>query len=143
MNREGRVVPADLPRTEFLHWVLVDLTPDVDELPEGACSDGVAARGKSDPPGPGASRQGVNDYTGWFARDAEMAGTYLGYDGPGPPWNDERLHRYRFELLALDVDRLELAAEFGLADFRVASEGHVLERVAITGTYTMNPRMRA
>ena len=25
VNQEGRVVPADLPRTEFSHWVLVDV----------------------------------------------------------------------------------------------------------------------
>lgn len=143
VNREGRVVPADLPRTEFLHWALVDVAPDVNELAEGACSDGVTAGGKSAPPGPPGSRQGVNDYTGWFARDPEMGGTYRGYDGPGPPWNDELVHRYRFEVWALDVERLELPSDFGLAELRAAAAGHVLERAAWTGTYTMNPGLRA
>jgi hypothetical protein len=41
-------------------------------------------------------RQGVNDYTGWFANDPDMAGEYYGYDGPCPPWNDERVHTYVF-----------------------------------------------
>ena len=28
MNVEGRTVPADLPRTDFTHWVLVDIDPE-------------------------------------------------------------------------------------------------------------------
>ncbi len=60
-------------------------------------------------PGPHAprdARQGINDYTGWFAGDKDMAGNYFGYDGPCPPWNDELPHRYVFTLYALDVPRL-------------------------------------
>ena len=30
-----------------------------------------------------------------------MGGTYRGYDGPAPPWNDQRVHRYHFTLFAL------------------------------------------
>ena len=50
--------------------------------------DGVTARGKPGPHAPRDARQGVNDYTGWFAGDKDMAGNYFGYDGPCPPWND-------------------------------------------------------
>src|SRR5512139_347078 len=32
VNKEGRIVPADLPRTNFHHWVLVDLPPSVTEI---------------------------------------------------------------------------------------------------------------
>ena len=52
---------------------------------------------------PRGARQGINDYTGWFAGDKDMAGNYFGYDGPCPPWNDEIPHRYVFTLYALDV----------------------------------------
>ncbi|HSQ68874.1 MAG TPA: YbhB/YbcL family Raf kinase inhibitor-like protein, partial [Steroidobacteraceae bacterium] len=90
VNKEGRVVPADLPRTDFYHWVIVDIPPSVGEIAAGACADGVVARGRRNPPGPAGSRQGLNDYTLWFAGDADMAGKYFGYDGPCPPWNDER-----------------------------------------------------
>ncbi len=142
VNVEGRTVPADLPRTEFTHWLLVDLPAGVRHLDEGACSDGVTPGGKVDPPGPAGSRQGINDYTGWFAGDPEMGGTYRGYDGPAPPWNDERLHHYHFELLALDVERLEeLPDDFDLAALRGALEGHVLARASLTGTYSQNPAL--
>lgn len=141
VNQEGRTVPADLPRTEFTHWLLADVPPRVTSLAEGECSDGITLRGKADPPGPAGSRQGVNDFTGWFAGDAEMGGTYLGYDGPAPPWNDERLHRYQFELTALDVERLDLPESFGLQELRRAMEGHALGSARITGTYTLNPAL--
>ena len=93
VNVGGRTVPHDLPRVDFYHWVLVDVSPTVTELPEGVDSDGVAARGKE----PGRTDHGVrglNGYTAWFAGDGQMEGTYGGYDGPCPPWNDERLHNY-------------------------------------------------
>lgn len=141
VNVEGRTVPAELPRTEFVHWLMVDVPPNVHELPAGSCGEGVTARGKQDPPGPPGARQGRNDYTGWFAGDADMGGTYLGYDGPAPPWNDERLHHYHFEVLALDVERLELADGFDLAALRAALDGHVLDRARLTGTYTQNPAL--
>jgi Raf kinase inhibitor-like YbhB/YbcL family protein len=142
VNREGREVPIALPRTEFVHWLLVDLPPTLTELPEGACSRGVTARGKSQPAGPDGSRQGLNDYTGWFKGDPAMEGRYLGYDGPCPPWNDARVHRYRFELLALDLDRCPVEGTFDLAQLRKAIDGHVLARASITGLYSLNPRHR-
>ena len=141
VNQEGRSIPVDLPRTEFVHWLLVDIAPDCSGLAAGECSDGVTTGGKSDPPGPAGARQGVNDFTGWFAGDAQMRGTYKGYDGPAPPWNDERLHHYHFELHALDVERLGVEGEFGLAQVRAAMQGHVLQSVAVTGTYSQNPRL--
>jgi Raf kinase inhibitor-like YbhB/YbcL family protein len=142
VNQPGRRVPASLPRTEFTHWILVDVPADLRELAQGACGEGVVAHGKRDPKGPPGSRQGVNDYTGWFAGDASMAGDYLGYDGPCPPWNDDRLHHYRFQLYALDVAALDLPPRFALADVRAAMDGHVLAEATLTGTYTLNPALR-
>ncbi len=141
VNKEGRSVPRDLPRTDFVHWVLVDLPAGLRSLEAGSCSDGVTPRGKRRPPGPAGARQGRNDYTGWFAGDAALAGTYLGYDGPAPPWNDERVHRYRFRLHALDVERLDLPDAFTAADVERALEGHVLARAELVGTYTQNPAL--
>lgn len=139
VNQEGRAVSADLPRVDFVHWVMVDIPASCAELGEGACGQGVAARGKQTPPGPSGSRQGVNDYTGWFAGDADMSGTYRGYDGPCPPWNDELRHRYAFTVYALDLERLDVDGDFTAADVRAAMEGHVLGSATITGTYTNNP----
>jgi len=139
VNQEERTVPATLPRVDFFHWVLVDLPADTPALSRGEFSDGVTGRGKPGPLGPRGARQGVNDYTGWFAADKEMAGNYFGYDGPCPPWNDAIPHRYVFTLYALDVPRLAVEGAFSGADARRAMEGHVLAQAAVTGRYTLNP----
>lgn len=131
-------IPVEHPRGDFVHWVLVDLPAGVHELAAGACSDGVTARGKTAPEGPAGARHGLNDYTGWFAGDADMAGDYLGYDGPYPPGHDLRLHRYFFRVFALDVQRLDLPARFAAADVFRAMHGHVLAEAATWCTYSLN-----
>ena len=141
VNQEGRVVPRDLPRVDFFHWVLVDIPASVNRIPEGEDSDGVRPKGKAPGPGPIGVR-GVNNYTQFLAGNPDMAGTYAGYDGPCPPWNDERLHHYHFEVHALDVDSLGLSGEFDGHDVREAMKGHVLASARVTGTYTLNQDLR-
>jgi Raf kinase inhibitor-like YbhB/YbcL family protein len=114
VNKEGRAIPADLPRIDFHHWVLVDIPPSL----------------------PGIAR-------GEFAGDAAMGGDYYGYDGCCPPWNDSIVHRYVFTLYALDVDRLPLAGRFTGADAVAAMAGHTLARASLTGLYSLNPALPA
>jgi len=142
VNKEGRVVPASLPRVEFCHWVLVDIAPTTSRIARGEYCRGVAAKGKPGPAAANGTRQGINDYTGWFAGDKDMAGDYYGYDGPCPPWNDEIPHRYVFTLFALDVERLAVEGKFTMADARRAMEGHVLAQASVTGRYTLNPAVQ-
>jgi Raf kinase inhibitor-like YbhB/YbcL family protein len=142
VNQEGRSVPAVLPRTDFFHWVMVDVPPSVTEIKAGECADGIVAHGKQSPRGPAGSRQGLNDYTLWFAGDAEMGGQFFGYDGPCPPWNDELLHHYHFELYATDLERCPVDGAFTGQQVRQAIAGHVLAEARLTGTYTLNPAVR-
>jgi Raf kinase inhibitor-like YbhB/YbcL family protein len=139
VNQEGREVPADLPRVDFYHWVLVDLPPDPATIEEGEFSDCVSPKGKPGPGGPFGTRQGVNDYTGWFAGDPDMAGDYYGYDGPFPPWNDSIIHHYHFTLYALDIKRCPVEGRFSGPDVLQAIEGHVLGKAVLIGTYSLNP----
>ncbi|RNF83623.1 YbhB/YbcL family Raf kinase inhibitor-like protein [Montanilutibacter psychrotolerans] len=138
VGKDGVLIPADQPRCDFYHWVMVDIPADVRALAAGACSDGFTARGKAAPQGPAGSRQGCNDYTGWFAGDADMAGDYLGYDGPFPPPNDLRLHRYFFRVYALDIERLPLSERFDGSQALSAMHGHVLAEATIHATYSLN-----
>jgi len=143
VNQEGRTIPADLPRVDFYHWVLVDIPAGTTELAEGADSEGVTAKGKPAGPTPNG-RRGINNYTDWFSGDADMGGNYGGYDGPCPPWNDTIVHHYVFRVVALDVDKLPLPADpFTAADALKAMEGHVLAQAEITGTYSLNPAVKA
>lgn len=136
VNQEGRTVPHDLPRVDFFHWVLVDIPATMREIPAGADSDGITPRGKELGPTDLGVR-GRNDYTDWFKGDADMEGTYGGYDGPCPPWNDERLHHYYFTLYALDVPSLDLDGAFGGHEARAALKDHVLAKAEWMGTYTL------
>src|SRR5690606_20049736 len=109
---------------------------------EGAFTSGITPKGKDGPAGPHGTRQGLNDYTGWFQGNPDMEGQYFGYDGPAPPWNDELVHRYRFTLYALDVERLPVEGAFTGADVLAAMKGHVLAEASITGTYHIYPHAR-
>ncbi|WP_045728761.1 YbhB/YbcL family Raf kinase inhibitor-like protein [Xanthomonas sp. GPE 39] len=134
-------IPVEQPRTEFIHWVMVDLPADARAIAEGSASDGVVVKGKQQPPGLEGARQGLNSYTDWFAGDAAMGGDYYGYDGPYPPANDLRVHRYFFRLFALDVARLDLPARFTGADALRAMQGHVVAEATVYGTYSLNPAL--
>ncbi|WP_019399325.1 YbhB/YbcL family Raf kinase inhibitor-like protein [Pseudoxanthomonas sp. GW2] len=141
VGREDMEIPVEQPRTEFVHWAMVDIAPAVVAIEAGSCSDRPTRGGKRQPPGPEGARQGLNDYTGWFAGDAHMGGDYYGYDGPYPPFNDARVHRYFFRLFALDVPRLDVPDRFTAADALRAMQGHVLAEAAVHGTYTLNSRL--
>ena len=141
VNQEGREIPVDLERIDFFHWVLVDLPPALSGIAEGEFSRGFTARGKPGPAGLHGARQGLNDYTGWFAANPEMAGHYFGYDGPFPPWNDSLVHHYVFTLYALSLPRLPVEGSFTGAQVRAALAGHVLGAATLSGTYTLNRRL--
>ncbi len=139
VNQEGRSVPAALARVDFFHWVLIDLPATLCEISAGEFSKEVTPRGKPGPLAAHGARQGINDYTGWFAGDNDMRGDYYGFDGPCPPWNDEIAHHYVFTVFALDTDRLALEGKFTGQDVRAAMRGHILDRASLTGLYTLNP----
>lgn len=142
VNQESRGVPASLPRVDFFHWVLVDLPAGFSEIEQGEFSNDVTPRGKPGPAAPHGTRQGINDYTGWFAGDNDMRGDYFGYDGPCPPWNDEIRHRYVFTLFALDVAQLPVDGKFAGQQVRAAMQGHILAQASLTGIYTLNPAVK-
>lgn len=142
VNKEGRTIPASLPRVNFYHWVLVDLAATTIQVKPGEYSSGVKPRGKAGPEAQDGARQGLNDYTSWFASDKEMTGNYFGYDGPCPPWNDEIPHHYIFTLYALDVGRCPVAGNFKGPEVLAAIKGHTIANAAHTGLYTLNPKVK-
>ena len=147
VNTEGRVVPAEMRRADFYHWILVDIPVAMRFIAPGMFSELVTPHGKSGPLVPftvknGTEhqlRQGINDYTSWFLGDPDMAGEYYGYDGPCPPWNDLRAHAYLFTLYALDIPLLTLEGRFTGPEARLAIRGHILDEAQIFGVYSLNP----
>jgi Raf kinase inhibitor-like YbhB/YbcL family protein len=137
-NQDNVFIEATAPRQEFVHWVLVDIPATLKELPEGVQGRGVVVGGKPQSKGE-HGLSGLNDFTPAFAGDPTMKGAYHGYDGPCPPWNDNRMHRYVFTLHAIDVETLGLSGAFDAGDVRAKMEGHVLGRASFTGIYWVNP----
>ncbi len=140
VNQEGKTVPASLPRVDFYHWVLVDIPADINGLLEGEDSTGVKPGGKN-PGNLSYGLSGINNYTDWFAGDADMKGNYGGYDGPCPPWNDSIIHHYHFTVYSLDVDSLNLKLPFGGPEALAAMQGHILASGSYLGTYSLNPKV--
>jgi Raf kinase inhibitor-like YbhB/YbcL family protein len=93
------------PTRTWVHWVLVDLPPDIDGLPEGVTKL------------PGG-RTGMNDWN------------HASWDGPCPP---RGRHRYVFKLYALDT-QLGLARPTK-HQLEAAMAGHVLAETKLVGTY--------
>ena len=141
-GREDVEIPVAHPRGEFVHWVVADIPATLREIAAGSASDGVTMKGKRAPSGIAGARQGLNDYTGWFAGNDDMRGDWYGYDGPYPPPNDLRVHRYFFRVFALDVEALELPAKFTAGDVFRAMHGHVLAEAAMHGSYSLHPSHR-
>jgi phosphatidylethanolamine-binding protein (PEBP) family uncharacterized protein len=111
-------------------------------------SSGFTAHGKPGPStsdmgvaGLGGARQGLNDYTGWFAANADMAGNYFGYDGPFPPFNDSLIHHYVFTVYALSLARAPVEGNFTGPQVRAAIYSHILAEATHSGTYTLNKRL--
>ena len=141
VNKEGKTVSKDLPRVDFFHWVLANIPASVTHLPSGAESDKVVPKGK--PTGQAKSGlRGVNNYSDWFATNPDMSGQYGGYDGPCPPWNDEIVHEYHFEVYALDIETLSLKNGFKGPDLLKAMKGHILAKAKSVGRFKLNPEVK-
>lgn len=133
-NIEGRTVPQDVPRTDFYHLVLFDIPIGTRQIAAGGLGRGVTTRDRPGPAAPHGARYGLNDYT------SETI-DHFGYDGPCPPWNDQRVHRYIFTVYALDLDRLPLGRSVTGDQLRHKMIGHILGQAETTGTYTLDPAL--
>lgn len=113
----------DAPGGVFHHWAMFNLPADQNEITEGYATEArVAELGPSVGLGVRTVRQGVNGFG------------HRGYRGPCPP-RDHEPHRYHFHLLALDIDRLDLADAPACAAVAAAARPHVVEEAVLVGTY--------
>lgn len=103
----------DAPAGTWHHWAAFDIPVDRDGLPEAFPKQAQS----------GGIRQAIND----FRRS--------GYGGPCPP-PGHGVHRYRFRLLALGVETLELGSYAKCEDVARAAEQHILEETVLVGTYS-------
>ena len=102
------------PRMIWVHWVLYNLPPTADALPEAIAAGAL----------PGGTQQGLN---GWKRP---------GYGGPCPPIGR---HRYFHKLYALDIVLTGLGSPTKRRLLEVM-EGHVLDQAELIGTYEKTAR---
>jgi Raf kinase inhibitor-like YbhB/YbcL family protein len=101
----------DAPSGVFRHWGAYDLPKDLRQLATGAGNQESAE-----------FRQGQND----FGR--------IGYGGPCPP-RGHGPHRYRFRLLALDVEELRIGTRPTVAQVSEHAEPHMLASSILVAQY--------
>jgi Raf kinase inhibitor-like YbhB/YbcL family protein len=97
------------PKMTWVHWVLFNLPPATDGLPEAVDTAQL-------PPG---TREGLNDWK------------QTGYGGPCPPVGR---HRYFHKLYALDIE-LDLEGKPTKTTLEAAMKDHVLAKAELVGTY--------
>lgn len=132
LNADGEI-PEDQPRRDFVHWLIWNVSPEVNEIQKGEASVGDETTGKTFEKFVGV--EALNDYT----RNAEV---HRGYDGPCPPGFDARLHGYEFMVYALDVDALDLPDTASWLQVRTAMAAHVLGMAVLQGIYSLNSRLQ-
>ncbi len=98
-----------LPIMTWVHWVLYNISPDTDGLPENATSDRL-------PPG---TMEGSNDWK------------RTGYGGPCPPIGR---HRYFFKLYALDIMFPDLNHP-KKKTIEINMKEHIIDKATLMGSY--------
>jgi len=99
----------------FWHWVVVDIPPDVRELPAGA---GNPASGKL----PAGALQVRTDYG------------KPGYGGPCPPEGDHP-HRYLFTIHAVSLEKLPVTADTSAAIVGFQLHFNTLAKASLMGLF--------
>ena len=97
------------PRMTWVHWVLYDIPPTANGLPEAVATAAL----------PAGTREGLNDWG------------RTGYGGPCPPIGR---HRYFHKLYALDTALPNLNKPKKAA-LETAMQGHILAEASLIGTY--------
>lgn len=100
------------PKVTWVHWVLYNIPPHVNGLPEN-----VAAKEL-----PAGALQGINDWK------------RTGYGGPCPPIG---IHRYFHKLYALDAVLSDLKRPTKL-EVEKAIQGHIIMQTELIGRYQRN-----
>jgi Raf kinase inhibitor-like YbhB/YbcL family protein len=104
----------------------------------GAEGDAFAPKGK--PLGQTANGiRGANVYSHFYPDGAPLAGPRGGYDGPCPPMNDPKPHRYVTTVYALDVKTLDLSGVFYGEAALEKMKGHILAQGQAEAVYGGQP----
>ena len=105
----------DAPVGTWVHWVLYDLSANLNKLEEGILKKKTVVDAQQ------SLSQGLNDFK------------KVGYNGPCPPRGSP--HRYFFKLYALDEFLGLKPGKVAKTQLLKAMEGHVLGQAELVGLY--------
>ncbi|MDP1808176.1 MAG: YbhB/YbcL family Raf kinase inhibitor-like protein [Actinomycetota bacterium] len=108
------MVDYDAVSGPFVHWLVIDIPPDIKEIEAGASL--------TDKMPPGAWELNTD-----YGRS--------GYGGARPPAGTGA-HGYKTTVYALNGDHLDIEADTGLKDFETALAGKILAAAHLTGVYS-------
>lgn len=104
----------DAPGGVFDHWIIWNIPPDTESIPEGVPPEEQVGS-------LGGALQGVNGFG------------EIGYRGPCPPGGPA--HEYRLKLYALDAE-VDLSPGVRKGDLEREMEGHIIDRDQLVGIYS-------
>jgi len=134
-NKDGKTIEEAAPRQNFYHWIVLNIPVNITSIAEG--------KGKEK----GFGDQLVNDFLKFsgLKKTGQNIKKFVGYDGPCPPWNDERVHNYHFKVYALS-DSFNLGDDFESSytgnDIVHKIAPFILAEGEVIGTYTLNPALK-
>ncbi len=132
-GKEGKTIPADQKRQDFVHYALIDIPANINKIEAGKGRGTNKAKEN-------AGKTGINDYA-VFMPNAKTE-DHAGWDGMCPPWNDERTHHYNFIVYALKVETLGLKDGFKASEAYKLAKANSIAEARIIGTYTRNDQIK-
>lgn len=133
-GKEGKTISKSMKRQDFYHWAQIDIPATAEGFPSGSGNEYPEQQ-------PNLGMPGSNSYNQFKDKPSKSMKESVGYDGMCPPWNDERLHHYLFQVYALDTESLKLKKYFSAKEAFTAMKPHILAKGEVVGTYTLNPAL--
>lgn len=130
-NTDG-IIEENAKRRDFYHWVVANIPAGTTHIGRG--DSGTPASGGLNTGTEAVNGQtGVNDYAIIGGGEATA---HMRYDGPCPPWNDKKVHRYYVRVYALNTDTIDLKERFTGKDLMAAIQPYIIAQGEAMATYT-------
>ena len=129
VNVPGKVIADNVARRTVYHWLVTDIPTRVRKLRKG--------KGSLPPIHVGEHVKQVRQSWASVASYQDPVSLSESYIGPCPPSNDQRVHRYYFNLYALDV--ASVPKKIDIKQLMQFVSKHALAQASLTTTWSNKP----
>lgn len=132
VNKPGKIIAYNTKRRLVYHWIVIDIPRHVRKLRSEA--------GSLAPLNVGHTVSQPRNTWAYVVRYADRVRFSDSYVGPCPPNNDQRIHRYRFQLFALNVKSVPK----GLNKMQVLTfiKQHTIQSTQLLGLKSNTPKIK-